>query len=349
MRVRQEGWSPFEVNIHSLRCSDLAKRKISVLELGTVLNERYRLDHKIVSTGFSDIYRGTKLTTNQTVAIKVLRLGEIPKNDRKEMQERFRREISAYSKLAHPNLVRLVDTGVYENALVYLVLEYISGETLAIRLWRDGALGPFLAKHLMMQCLDALSAAHGQGIVHRDFKPHNIMVTGTGGQPNAVVLDLGLAGATDDWLSMAGDRITQPNHVPGSVAYMAPEQIKGEVTPASDIYAWGLVYLECLTGSPVFTGSSNYEIVMKHMNETVQIPEPLASHPLGQILRRATAKSTSVRYRLATEALSDLRRCGMSELNTARMTSKGIARPDKGHTTTRIDKEVLTKLARDSE
>ncbi|MDX9720850.1 MAG: serine/threonine-protein kinase [Myxococcota bacterium] len=290
------------------------KKSVDELREGLILDERYELQRRIASTFFSDVFEGTHRRTKQRVAIKILRLDNLPKEERQSMQARFQREIAVYGRLHHPNLVRLIDTGEIGRFAVYIVLDFIEGYPLSEVLKREDRLGAFECKRLLSDCLDALSAGHVQGVVHRDFKPQNVMLTQTGSQRHAIVLDFGLAGATTAWQSMAGRRVTRPGEVAGTVAYLAPEQIQGEVTPQSDIYAWGLVYLECLTGWRVFTGDSAYEIVMKHMKEEVTIPEPIASHPLGTILRKATARELSDRYQSAAQVLDELRACSMCEL-----------------------------------
>ncbi len=288
-------------------------KKTEIAE-NTVLDKRFRLEKRIAKTFFSEIFRGSQLSTNQPVAIKILRLDRLPKEDRPELRARFQREMSVYSKLRHPNSVRLLDCGDLGDIGVYMVLEFIEGDSLATLLLKERRLGVFESKRLMIQCLDALSSAHALGIVHRDFKPQNIMIPQSGTERNAVVLDFGLAGTTAAWQSFEGNRLTRPGEIAGTVAYLAPEQIRGEVTVQSDIYAWALVYLEALTGKRVFTGDSAYAIVVSHVNEDVPIPQPIATHALGAILRKATARKLEDRYTSAAEVLEDLRTCAMANL-----------------------------------
>lgn len=293
------------------------KKKQSLREVrdGDVLATKYLIERCIGEGGFSRIFRGVQLSTGQQVAIKLLNAAEIDPIYRDEMQTRFRREMAAYSKLRHPNLVRLIDSGHLSDDVLFLVLEYLEGRSLAHIIYDDGPLEPFEAKHLMGQCIDALAAAHAQGIAHRDFKPSNVHIVQTGTQRNAVVLDFGLAGPTDSWQSMVANRVTRPGTLVGSVSYMAPEQIRGEVTIQSDIYAWGLVFIECLTGRKAVTGKTRYDVVMRHVEQDVVLPAPIAAHPLGDILKKATARNLEDRYCNAELIVRQLTVCSMASLD----------------------------------
>ncbi|OIP33083.1 MAG: hypothetical protein AUK47_19555 [Deltaproteobacteria bacterium CG2_30_63_29] len=286
---------------------------------GAILDGRYRLVEQLASTHFSTIYKGVQLSTQQAVAIKLLNTSQISREARGEFEARFRREMAIYADVRHPNLVRLLDRGSTDEAL-YLVLEFIQGQSLGRVLHDERQIKPFEAKHLMSQCLDALSAGHKEGIVHRDFKPGNVMVTSTGTNRNAVVLDFGLAKFQhEDPLGKTLSRpITMPGMTPGTPQYMAPEQLDGEVTPQSDIYAWGLVYLECLTGVRASGSQNNLKTLVDRLKKPLEIPEWLDREPISQILRKATAKSLDDRYQTALDVLSDLRSCPMGELHADR-------------------------------
>lgn len=288
---------------------------------GVVLDGRYRLLKELATTRFSRVYRGVQLSTGQSVAIKVLELDRIPTEARLAFERRFRREMAIYSEVRHPNLVRLLDTGTSGESL-YLVLEFVDGLPLSRVLRDEGQLGPFESRRLMGQCLDALSAGHARDIVHRDFKPDNVMITSTGSERNAVVLDFGLAGLREGGEVFFGDTrrpITLPGTVPGTPSYMAPEQIHGRVLPQTDIYAWGLVYFECLTGRRAVPEAANkMQTLLRQLNDPLELPAWLEGHPLGALLQRATAKSLEDRFASAAEALEALRACPLGGLDAER-------------------------------
>lgn len=287
-------------------------------QIGSVLDGRYRLVEQLASTHFSTIYKGIQLSTQQPVAIKVLNTGPISREARGEFEARFRREMAIYADVRHPNLVRLLDRGSTDEA-IYLVLEFIQGKSLGRVLHDERQITPFEAKHLMIQCLDALSAGHKEGIVHRDFKPGNVMVTSTGTNRNAVVLDFGLAKFQHESADGKLKRpITMPGMTPGTPQYMAPEQLDGEVTPQSDIYAWGLVYLECLTGVRASGSQNNLKTLVDRLKKPLEIPEWLDREPISKIIRKATAKNREERYQTAVDVLTDLRSCPMGELHADR-------------------------------
>src|SRR5262249_46128513 len=161
----------------------------------------------------------------------------------------FRRELRLCAELSHPNIVRLIDSGESGDGLLYAVFEYVPGSTLREGLATEGRLGWAVARHLMTAGLDALACAHAPGIVHRDLKPANIMVTKTGAQWNAMVLDFGLGGFARDAEEWSLPRLTATRELLGTPSYAAPEQLRGEPPSArSDLYSWGLILLECLSG-----------------------------------------------------------------------------------------------------
>jgi serine/threonine protein kinase len=172
-------------------------------EVSTLFNDRYEFLSLVGQGGFGQVYKARQLTTDQEVAIKILR----PPSDGTEHQlqkqlARFQREMRICSRLFHPNIVRPIDSGHKENGLLFTVFEFVPGETLADVLAREGALDPRDALRLMIQVLDALDCAHRRGVVHRDIKPQNIMITDTGARRNALVLDFGLstlAGKAGSW------------------------------------------------------------------------------------------------------------------------------------------------------
>jgi TOMM system kinase/cyclase fusion protein len=285
--------------------------------LGAALRGQYELRAALGEGGFGTVFAAQQAATGQQVAIKVLRL---PVDSTPEANERriarFQREMRLCAQLHHPNIVRLIDSGKADDGIVYSIFEFAPGKNLAQVLTEEGALNPHEARHLMMQLLDALACAHSQGVVHRDLKPANIMVIPTGARRNALVLDFGIGALMED-SSDSGAHITRTQEIIGTPAYAAPEQLRGErPTPRSDIYSWGLVYLECLTGKRVFQGSTSADIIFRQLSpEPAVIPPFIAAHPLGELLRRATAKEPGARDVTTVDLLRELEACDMNGLH----------------------------------
>src|SRR5437773_634591 len=196
------------------------------------------------------------------------------------------------AELSHPHIVRLIDSGESEDGTLYTVFEYVPGATLREVLATEGRLDWVVARHLMTQVLDALACAHARGIVHRDLKPENIMVTQTGAQRNALVLDFGLGGLAREVEDWSLPRLTATREILGTPAYAAPEQLRGEpVSTRSDLYAWGLILLECLTGELALRGQSMHEVIVKQLSpEPVPIPSSIRNGRLRRLLHRVTEK-----------------------------------------------------------
>src|SRR5262249_19230134 len=157
---------------------------------------------------------------------------------------------------------------------LYTVFSFAPGDTLAGILAREGACAPREVRHWMLQVLDALVYAHGQGVIHRDLKPSNIMIMPSGARRNALVLDFGIGAIVESAPGGVSDlptRLTATDEALGTPGYAAPEQLRGlESSPAADVYAWGLLFLECLTGRPVYTGNSAADIIYRQMG-----PDPV--------------------------------------------------------------------------
>ncbi len=275
-----------------------------------LVDGRYELLSVIGEGGFGIVYKARQVSTGQVVAVKVLHADLVDGADSSnEYVARFEREMKVIGQLKHPNLVRLLDQGRHDGEL-YMVLEFIDGESLAEVLRQEGPLGLHETLHLMSQVLDALYAAHTRGIVHRDLKPQNIMLTATGYRRNAMVLDFGIAGVLEAQRGMDYKSLTKASEIRGTPSYMAPEQVQVKtLTPQSDLYAWGLVFLECLTGRPIVTGSNPFEVAIAQVtDEKVPIPEGLLSDDLLGIIGRACAKPLDQRYVSAGAVFADLDR-----------------------------------------
>lgn len=286
------------------------------VEVGHVIADRYEILDVLGAGGFSAVYKARQLSTGKLVALKVLlpeRLAD-PANQRSEIA-RFEREMRIIAGIKHPHVVPLIDCGRTADGQLFIVLEFIEGETLAGLLARQRRLPVRDATRLMIQALDALAAAHELGVVHRDFKPHNIMLTSSGMLRHAMVLDFGVAGVMEDCRADDYEELTGEGQVPGTPAYMAPEQIRTDtLDPRSDLYAWGLVYLEVLTGKKAVNAGSLAKTIAQQLSPVpVAVPPPLRDHPLGQILRQATAKDPALRYSSAAQILVDLERVALDD------------------------------------
>ncbi|GAB6042967.1 TOMM system kinase/cyclase fusion protein [Endothiovibrio diazotrophicus] len=261
------------------------------------------------------VYRAVQVSTGQHVAIKILTAG--PRAwDGERGDSRFARELRLCAQLHNPHIVRLMDQGVCGDSSPYAVFEYIPGHSLARHIAQHGPLSPAQTKELMLQALDALTCAHARGIIHRDLKPQNLMVTQTGPRMTLKVLDFGIGAWLDPVQADDPERLTLAHECLGTPAYCAPEQLKGEAPgPQSDLYAWGLIFLECLTGMPVLSGMSSAEIIHRQLSdEVIVLPPFIAQHPVARLLRavlakdqrRRTADAAALYERLAKLNLDDI-------------------------------------------
>ncbi|MDW7981240.1 MAG: protein kinase [Thermomicrobium sp.] len=256
-----------------------------------ILNARYRLDEPIGEGGMAVVYRGYDLVLGRPVAIKVLR-GQFAADA--SFLRRFEREAQAAARLSHPNIVSVYDVG-RDDGLPYIVMEYVPGKTLK-RLILERAPFPLEeAVQIVRQVAAALDFAHHHGLVHRDIKPQNILVDERG---FVKVTDFGIAkGLSDVSLTEAGFGM-------GTVHYVSPEQARGEpATPASDIYALGVVLYEMLTGRLPFEADSPIGLAMKHVHEPPPPPRqfnPTLPPPVEAIVLRALAKDPRQRFPTAS-------------------------------------------------
>lgn len=268
--------------------------------IGHILNHRYRVVSLIGTGGMAHVYQAVNIGTRKSVAIKVLK--EEYKDD-PEFLRRFEREARAVLNLSHDNIVRAYGVGE-EDGLPFIVLEYVEGKTLKDMIRSEGALPPKEAVEYAYQVLDALSAAHENGIIHRDVKPQNVIITKNG---RAKLADFGIARETSsDTMTYAGPTVL------GSVQYLSPEQAKGvPVTVQSDLYSTGIMLYEMLCGEVPFSGDNSVSIALKHINE---MPEPLIKKnpmvppALNDVVMKALSKKPEDRYASAAAMRSDLLR-----------------------------------------
>ncbi|MEU9505642.1 serine/threonine-protein kinase [Micromonospora sp. NPDC048170] len=284
-----------------------------MLSPGVQLGNRYRLDERIASGGMGDVWRGTDQVLGRTVAVKSLLPALL---DDPDFAERFRGEARTMATINHPGVVDVYDYG-NDQQIAFLVMEYVEGDALSATLARVGRLTPARTMALVAQAADALHAAHVKGIVHRDVKPGNLLVRPNG---TLVLTDFGIA------RSELVAQLTAAGSVLGTASYISPEQATGGVaTPASDVYALGVVAYQCLAGRRPFEGENPLEIAMRHVRET---PRPLPGDIPPQVrtvVERALAKDPGARWPSAA-ALAGVARQLKSQLSQqARATGQPIS------------------------
>ncbi|MEU8239230.1 protein kinase [Actinoplanes missouriensis] len=271
---------------------------------GVTLGGRYRLDERIAGGGMGDVWRGTDEVLGRTVAVKILLPALL---DEPGFAERFRGEARTMATINHPGVVDVYDYGS-DQQLAFLVMEYVEGDALSRTLSRVGRLTPARTMALVAQAADALQAAHANGIVHRDVKPGNLLVRPNG---TLVLTDFGIARS-----ALVG-QLTVAGAVLGTASYISPEQAAGDVaTPASDVYALGVVAYQCLSGHRPFDGATPIEIAMKHVRET---PRPLPGDippAVRAIVDRAMDKDPSGRWPSAAAMASVARQAAASLTTT---------------------------------
>ncbi|HEX2170903.1 MAG TPA: Stk1 family PASTA domain-containing Ser/Thr kinase, partial [Dehalococcoidia bacterium] len=263
---------------------------------------RYEVIARAGSGGMAEVYRARDELLGREVAIKVLSERFSQDNS---FVERFRREAQAAANLSHPNIVSLYDYGA-DDGTYFIVMEFIEGKSLADIIAAEGALMPERAADIAAEVAAALQRAHAAGLVHRDIKPGNIMITSAG---QTKVTDFGIARA----VTRDGEAtMTQTGMVIGTAAYLSPEQAQGNPVDArSDVYALGCVLFEMLTGRTPFAGDTPLSIAYKHVRENVAPPSetnPDVPRELDAIVLKAMAKNPDNRYASATEMQEDLQR-----------------------------------------
>jgi serine/threonine-protein kinase len=266
--------------------------------IGRVMAGRYRIDAFVGSGAMGRVYRATQRQLDKTVAVKILNTNLLGDGS---AQQRFLREAQAASRIDHPNSVAVFDFGHEPDGTVFIVMEYLRGESLGDVLEREGALPAARCVAIMSQVLAALSEAHQHGVVHRDLKPENIMLVARAGDDGCAVkvADFGIAKVLD------GDhpgalKITATGIIPGSPAYISPEQAQGRaVDGRSDLYQCGVLLYEMVTGEIPFGGESAVAVLMQHITEPA--PSPRARNPrcppaLERLILRAMQKDPALRF-----------------------------------------------------
>jgi tRNA A-37 threonylcarbamoyl transferase component Bud32 len=262
--------------------------------IGKLFGNRYEIIAKLGAGGMANVYKARCTILNRIVTVKILR-SELAED--KDFVRRFQNEAQAVALLSHPNIVSIYDVGE-ENGLPYLVMEYVEGKNLKELIRSEGALSPSEVVNIGIQVCAALGHAHSKGIIHRDVKPHNILVAPEG---QIKVTDFGLA----RFLSVPSATMTQSGTVMGSVHYFSPEQARGEEADAqSDIYSLGTVLYEAVSGHVPFQGDSPVSIALKHLQEEppgLHIENQSIPKELEQIIMKAMAKKPELRFLSAEE------------------------------------------------
>jgi serine/threonine-protein kinase len=272
--------------------------------IGTMFAGKYKLTELLGEGGSGSVYGGLHVALNRPIAVKFMHTYLI---SRTEARVRFQREAQALSGIKHPNIVEVFDFGI-EQGQPYMVLERLHGDSLASMLTDTGPLPLGIAMPIFVQICDAMQCAHDQGILHRDLKPGNVVVTLDNKKaPSIKLLDLGLAKDTKERTSITETGITL-----GTAEYMSPEQCMGKTIDArSDIYSMGCLMYEVLTGATPFTGTDPMDIFMKHMNEppapfASKIADKMKAKRIEALVLRALSKDAKQRQQSFVELKKEL-------------------------------------------
>ncbi len=276
--------------------------------VGETLSDRYELEELIGTGGMSSVYRAHDQLLDRKVALKVLHQHFTADA---EYVERFRREARAVATLSHPNIVTVIDRGEHEGRQ-FIVFEYVEGENLKRLIERRGPAPVTTALELAMQIARGLSFAHGQGLVHRDVKPQNVLMNGDG---QAKVTDFGIARSLDVQHGM-----TQTGTVLGTADYIAPEQAQGQrVDEHTDVYSLGVVLYEMLLNEVPFPGENFVAVAMRHINEeppSIRARRPDVPRRVEAAVHRAMAKDPHARFQTMAEFCHELEACLAEEQGT---------------------------------
>ena len=300
----------------------------------TVLDDRYDVVRPLGSGGMGEVYLARDRVLGRDVALKVLRrqyAGD------EEFAERFKREAMSAASLSHPNIIQVYDRGETEEGSSYIAMEYVPGGTLKEKISREGPLEAADAAGIGAQVAEALGAAHDRGMVHRDIKPQNVLLTARGG---AKVADFGIARAG------SSATISRTGSVMGTAGYMSPEQALGKpATPKSDLYSLGVVLYEALTGELPYTADNPIAVSMKHVNEPLRPPvqlNPRIPRGMNAIVTKLLAKDPEDRYADADELANDLRRVNRG----LKPAAAGVGRKQGTRSTALTSPNVTRKLQR---
>jgi class 3 adenylate cyclase/tRNA A-37 threonylcarbamoyl transferase component Bud32 len=281
--------------------------------------ERYTRKSAIGGGGMAEVYLAHDEVLDRDVALKVLRQQYA---DDERLVERFRREAKSAASLSHPNIVAVHDRGETEDGAYFIVMEHMAGGTLKDRIQKEGALPPAVATTLALQIARALEAAHRRGIIHRDVKPQNVLLTEDG---EAKVADFGIARAA------ASSTMTKTGSVLGTAHYLSPEQALGQpASPQSDLYSLGVVLYEMLTGELPYDAETPMGIAMKHVSGQMRPPKevnPNVPEGINAVAVKLLAPDPEDRYKSAAEVVEDLERVQREEAPVAGAAAPQAAAP----------------------
>lgn len=274
------------------------------IQQGALIGGRYRLELSIGSGGMGEVFRASDTLLGRPVAIKLVH--PVEPRRQQEISDSFLREARISAAIAHPNVVQILDYGVHERAVPYIVMELLEGESLADMLGRGVTMPIGFVFDLIARVLDALKAAHRAGVVHRDLKPENIFLTRDRGGLNPKLLDFGISKILD--ASGVAFVTTTHGHIVGTPAYMSPEQARGlkEIDQRSDVYSMGVVLYELLSGElPFFSENPGDLLVMIMSARELPLGERAANidASLSNFVQQAMAKQPTERFRDAGEML----------------------------------------------
>ena len=311
-------------------------RQVNEMKTGTRISDRYKIIGKIGSGGMANVYLAQDLILERQVAVKMMSL-TFNEDEESDNLRRFQREALSSTELIHPNIVNIYDVG--EGERPYIVMEYVEGTDLKKYIQENHPIPYSKVIKIMSQILSGISYAHRNGVIHRDIKPHNILIDKEG---TVKITDFGIA------VALSQNSITQTNSILGSVQYISPEQARGNmVTKQSDIYSLGIVLYEMLTGVVPFEGESAVSVALKHFQSPIpslrefdtRIPQPLEN-----VVLKATAKDAKDRYGSVSEMQADLE----TSLDPSRRNEEMFVPADINEEDTLIMKEPLVAAEREN-
>jgi serine/threonine protein kinase len=263
-----------------------------------VIAGKYRIESKLGSGSFGVVYRATHVGLDHPVAVKILQHNALPLDDRSDALARFRREGISACRVNHPNAVQVIDFGIAENGVAYLVMELLEGKTLSEDLKQSGTFSPSRCLEILVPVCGVLEEAHGAGIIHRDIKPANIFLADLRGEQIVKVLDFGIAKLLGD----AGDEhatMTMEGSLLGTPAYMAPERVGNQPYDGrADVYSVGIMLYQMLVGHPPFKAQDPVALAVQQMNATPPPPrdvKPDIPPAVEAVVLEALAKDPGLR------------------------------------------------------
>jgi hypothetical protein len=285
------------------RCTEDGSDLDSRVPVERTIDGKYRLERRLGAGGMGVVYEATDVRLDRRVAAKILVGGLF--GDQLALR-RFEREARAAARLDHDNITRIFDTGTIGGAGAYLIMELLAGRTWRAELQRGGPLRPARAAAWFEQLLDGVHAAHDAGIVHRDLKPENVMLTtAPGGAERLKIMDFGLAKFPA--AGTATETVTQAGFIVGTIGYMAPEEVVGDVDRRADLFSIGVMLVEAITGARPFGGATPQAVMSAVLHGSYRLPGEQADiAALDAIVQRCLAKDPSSRYGSAQELARDL-------------------------------------------